>query len=53
MVSLVKKKQESLFQDTQNGVKCPDKWFRENVNMDECVCVCARAPRARACMDLC
>ena len=37
-----KKKQISRFscQDTQNGVKRPEKEFRKNVRMDVCACVC-------------
>ena len=34
-----KKKSRVSCQDTQNGVKRLEKWFRENVRMDVCVCV--------------
>ena len=39
------KKKISIFswQDTQNGAKRPDKWFRKNVQLDMCVCTCDKA----------
>ena len=31
-----------LCQDTQNNVKCSEKWFRKSDRMCVCACVCVR-----------